>query len=39
MMHGMDGMGLGMGWMGVVWLLILLLVILGVAALVKYLLK
>lgn len=36
-MHGMDGMGMGSS--GLAWLLILLLVILGIAALVKYLLK
>lgn len=38
MMNGMDGMGWGMGWgMGVLWFLVLILLILGIAALVKYL--
>ena len=38
MMH--DAMGSGMGWgMGIVSLLVLVLLVLGAAALVKYLLK
>lgn len=37
MMQGMDGMGWGMGWMGLVWLAVLVLIVLGIAALVKYL--
>lgn len=36
MMHGMDGMGWGMGFLG--WLVIIL-VVLAIAALVKYLLS
>lgn len=36
-MQGMDGMGWGMGWMGLAWLLLLVLIVLGIAALVKYL--
>lgn len=34
--HMMDGMGWGMGWFG---LLVLILIVLGIAALVKYLLS
>lgn len=34
MMHGMDDMGWGMG---LIWLLIVVLLVLGIAALVKYL--
>ena len=33
----MDGMGWMMGGMGLLWLLVLVLVVLGIAALVKYL--
>jgi hypothetical protein len=33
----MDGMGWMMGGMGVVWLLVFILVVLGIAALMKYL--
>jgi len=33
----MDGMGWMMGGMGVVWLLVLVLLVLGIAALVKFL--
>jgi hypothetical protein len=33
----MDGIGAIMGGMGLLWLLVLVLVVLGVAALVKYL--
>jgi len=36
MMNGMEGMGWGMGWIG---LLILALVVLGIAALLKYLMS
>lgn len=36
-MHGMYGMS--MGWMGLAWILIPVLAVLGAAALVKYLLK
>ena len=39
MMHGMDGLGWSMGSMGLLWLLVLVLIFLGIAALVKYLLK
>lgn len=40
MMQGFEGMGWGMGWgMGLVTLLVLAFLILGVAALVKYLFK
>lgn len=34
MMNGMEGMGWGMGWIGLV---VLILAVLGIAALVKYL--
>jgi len=37
MMQGMGDMGWGMGWMGLFWLLLLVLIVLGIAALVKYL--
>ena len=37
MMHGMGDMGWGMGSMGLFWLLLLVLIILRIAALVKYL--
>ncbi len=38
MLHNMEGMGWGMGLgMGVVWLLVVILLVLGIAALVKYL--
>jgi hypothetical protein len=38
MMHGSDGMMWGMGWgMGLIGLLVLVLLVLGIAALVKYL--
>jgi hypothetical protein len=33
----MDGMGWMMGGMGLLWVLVLILVVLGIAALVKYL--
>ncbi len=37
MMHDMTNMMGGMGWlMGLVWLLLVLMLVLGVAALVKY---
>jgi hypothetical protein len=39
MMHDMDGFDWGMGGMGLVWLLVVVLLVLGIAALVKYLLK
>jgi hypothetical protein len=39
MMHGMSGMSWGMGGMNLIWLLVLILITLGIAALVKYLLK
>jgi hypothetical protein len=35
----MDGMGWMMGGMGLLWILVLILVVLGIAALVKYLLS
>ncbi|MFC4172858.1 hypothetical protein ACFOYU_12400 [Microvirga sp. GCM10011540] len=37
MMGMMDGMGWMMAGMGLVWLLVVILLVLGVAALVKYL--
>ena len=38
MMHGsMEGMGWMMGGMGLLWLLLLIVLALGIAALVKYL--
>lgn len=38
MMHGFDGMGWGMGWaMGLLWVLALAVLLLSVAALIKYL--
>jgi hypothetical protein len=38
MMHGMDDMSWSMGWgMGLIGLLIVILLVLGIAALVKYL--
>ncbi len=37
MMGMMDGMGWMMAGMGLVWLLVLILLVLGIAALVKYL--
>jgi hypothetical protein len=38
MMHGMNDMGWGMGWgMGLIGLLVVILLVLGIAALVKYL--
>ena len=38
MMHGYDGMW-GMGAMGLVWILILVFVVLGIAAFIKYLMS
>jgi hypothetical protein len=37
MMGMMDGMGSMMGGMGLIWLLLIALLVLGIAALVKYL--
>ena len=38
MMNHMDDMSWGMGWgMGALWILVLILLVLGIAALVKYL--
>lgn len=37
MMNGMDGMGWMMGGMALVWILVVVLLVLGIAALVKYL--
>lgn len=37
MMGGMDGMGWAMGGMAILWILLLVLVVLGIAALIKYL--
>ena len=37
MMGGMDGSGLTMGGMAILWILLLVLVVLGIAALIKYL--
>lgn len=38
MMNGMEDMGWGMGWgMSALWILVLVLIILGIAALAKYL--
>lgn len=37
MMHNMEGMGWMMGAMGLVWILIVIFLVLGVAAFVKYL--
>jgi hypothetical protein len=37
MMDGMSGMGWGMGTMALVWILLVVVLILGAAALVKYL--
>ena len=39
MMHGSGIMGWMMGCMEIVWLLIIMLLVLGIAALVKYLLS
>jgi hypothetical protein len=39
MMHDMGGMGWGMGEMSPIWLLVLILIVLAIAALVKFLLK
>lgn len=36
---GMEGMGWMMGGMGIIWILILVLLVLGIAALVKFLRK
>lgn len=37
MMHNMEGMGWMMGLMGLVWVLVLVFLVLGIAAFVKYL--
>ncbi|CAO3403934.1 hypothetical protein [Azospirillum palustre] len=37
MMGGMDGSGWAMGGMAILWVLLLALIILGIAALIKYL--
>lgn len=37
MMHNMEGMGWMMGAMGLVWILIVIFLVLGAAAFVKYL--
>lgn len=37
MVQDMEGMGWMMGGMGLVWLLLLVLLVLGIAALIKYL--
>lgn len=37
MMLGMEGMGWMMGGMGLIWLLVLVFLALGIAALIKYL--
>lgn len=37
MMDGMSGMGWGMGAMSLVWILLVVVLILGAAALIKYL--
>lgn len=37
MMGGMDGAGWAMSGMAILWVLLLLLVVLGIAALIKYL--
>jgi hypothetical protein len=39
MMHNMEGMGWMMGAMGIVWILVLVFLVLGIAAFVKYLLS
>ncbi len=39
MMHDMGSIGWGMGGMSLIWLLVLILIVLAIAALVKYLLK
>lgn len=39
MMDDMSGMGWMMGGMGLLWLLVIVLLILGIAALIKYLRK
>ena len=37
MMHNMEGMGWMMGAMGVVWIVVIIFLVLGIAAFVKYL--
>lgn len=37
MMHDMEGMGWMMGAMGIFWLLVIVFLVLGIAAFVKYL--
>jgi len=37
MMHDMDGMGGMMAGMGIVWLLVVILLVLGIVALIKHL--
>lgn len=39
MMGGMEGMGWGMGAMAILWVLLAVLVLLAIAALIKYLRK
>jgi hypothetical protein len=39
MMHNLEGMGWMMGAMGIVWILVLVFLVLGIAAFVKYLLS
>jgi hypothetical protein len=39
MMNGWEGMGWAMGGMGILWILLLVLVVLGIAALAKYLMS
>lgn len=37
MMHNMEGMGWMMGAMGIVWIVVIIFLVLGIAAFVKYL--
>jgi hypothetical protein len=39
MIHNMEGVGWMMGAMGIVWILVLVFLVLGIAAFVKYLLS